>query len=123
MNSYNFFKKCPYNQETREHLWCSVITDSHDSLCGCTSPISHWLSIVFPEGHKDLDLTVRQIIQRESENQRCLFGGGKEDKDGTAAEIDAFINQEKEEDILPPGENIEDNLEELLAAAEEAEKR
>ncbi len=70
-----FLVQNPYNSETREHLWSSVIVDCHDSFCGCTSPISHWLSIIFPEGHKDRYLTVNEIIHRELHNQQCLFGG------------------------------------------------
>lgn len=117
----SFFRQNPYNSETREHLWSSVIVDCHDSFCGCTSPISHWLSIIFPEGHKDRYLTVNEIIHRELHNQQCLFGG-EEDKNGGEAGADNGTDQKeniKEEEDLFTEENIED----LLHAAENAERR
>jgi len=117
----SFFRQNPYNSETREHLWSSVIVDCHDSFCGCTSPISHWLSIIFPEGHKDRYLTVNEIIHRELHNQQCLFGG-EEDKNGGEAAADNGTDQKeniKEEEDLFTEENIED----LLHAAENAERR
>ncbi len=98
----------------------SVLTDSHDSMCGCTSPIAHMLSVIFPKGHKDLNKTVQEIIDRELKAQQCLFTG-KEERDGGDGEgetIEEKIIRDQEEEGL-----LEDNIEDLIAAAEDAERR
>lgn len=100
-------------------MWMSVIGDFHDSICHCCQPFAHLLDIIFPEGHKDKDKTVRQIIDRDL--QQCLSGGDEERdfgmaNEGTSAEGGgpADAANKEEEDI---------ELTALIAAAEEAEKR
>jgi len=119
MNSTIFFKKTTYNKETLEQLWCSIIADSHDSICNCTGPYAHLLSIIFPEGHKDLDKTVRQIIQRDLQ---CHSGGGEEENHGTteaktleSAAAATGPTENQGEDIIK-----DEELEELIAAANAA---
>lgn len=114
-----FFKDCTYNHETREQMWMSVVTDFHDSICSCTSPVAHLIDIVFPEGHKDKDLTIRQILTRDLKS--CLSGGIEERGFGGATDDgeEKGGQEERKED-----KDIEDtDLEGLLAAVEDAEKR
>ena len=116
MATFNFFRKPEYNPDTCASLWTSSITDSHDSFCGCTKPIAHLLQLIFPEGHKDLDLTIRQIIKRELEDQKCLFGGPEEGNTGEAP-----TDHTTKEEINTPKEDAEGftniDIEDLLAAA------
>ena len=123
MATFNFFRKPEYNPDTCASLWTSSITDSHDSFCGCTKPIAHLLQLIFPEGHKDLDLTIRQIIKRELEDQKCLFGGpdarsGGEVAAGPSTNVDSTIKREDPEEDF-----TKENIEELIAAAEKASER
>lgn len=115
----HFFKECTYNKETREQMWMSVTTDFHDSICSCTTPIAHFLDIIFPEGHQDKDHTIRQIINRDF--KACLSGGIEERGFGgekAATEERDGLKEEKED---PDIEDTELNA--LLAAVEDAEKR
>ncbi|BAF76103.1 hypothetical protein [Torque teno midi virus 9] len=116
---YNFARKTPYNNCTHEQLWISSFNDSHDAFCGCTKPVTHMLSILFPEGHRDLDLTIRQILQREKEDTICLFGGTDE-RDGGEAQEDPGT---KEKDIPDATEEefTKIDVEDLLAAAADAD--
>lgn len=97
-------------------MWMSSISDFHDSICKCWTGFAHLLDLIFPEGHKDRDLTVRQIIERDF---KCLSGGDEEESHGLAdgdegLQSAATLKEEKESSIK--GEEIED----LIAAAEEA---
>ncbi len=117
---YNFARRTPYNNCTKEQLWISSFNDSHDAFCGCTKPVTHMLSILFPEGHRDLDLTIRQILQREKEDSICLFGGTDE-KDGGGAPED---HGTKEPDTAGATEEefTKIDVEDLLAAAADADE-
>lgn len=115
-----YFKQCRYNAETVQNMWMSVVGDFHDSICSCWHPFAHMLDLIFPEGHKDRDKTIREIIERDSQ----CHSGGDEEKDfggedpGTSAAVAVAgppgANEEQTEDL---------DIEALVAAAEAAEKR
>lgn len=115
----SFYKPTTYNGHTKNQMWMSIIADAHDMHCACTEPFCHILESIFPEGHRDRDLTVNQIIQRGK--QRCPFGGEEEESHGilageSAATPGGPIKEEKED--------LDDaQLAELLAAAEEDDTR
>lgn len=120
MSNYSaadFFKPTPYNNDTKNQIWMSMIADGHDCVCHCKSPFGHLLASIFPPGHQDRDLTINQIIQRDI--KECHSGGGDETETGMAdfAGPSAAADHIKEEDL--PGEDIED----LIAAAEDVERR
>ena len=121
MDSFNFFRNPAYNSETKTSLWLSGFNDTHDSFCGCCKPIAHLLSVLFPEGHKDLDLTIRQILKRETEDNKCLFGGNEDPvgggEDAGEGPSNAIDTKEEKEDLT------EDQIEELIAAADAVEER
>lgn len=111
------FKPTKYNGCTKNQLWMSIISDSHDIHCGCEVPFSHLLDSIFPEGHSDRHKTIAEIIQRDT--QACHSGGTEETSPG--------FTTIKEEDIKRDGEEnqeedlIEDAaLQELIAAGEDA---
>lgn len=111
----DFYKKCKYNFETCNQLWCSQLADSHDIWCNCDQPFAHLLSSLFPPGHTDRDLTITQILQRDYQ-ERCLSGGlAGAATGGVAAASHAALKSQKE------GEEEEDfpdeEIEGLLAAA------
>lgn len=115
-----FFKPTKYNGDTKGQMWLSIVGDAHDIHCGCDQPFAHLLQNIFPEGHKDRHLTVDQIITRDF--KQCPFGG-EEDADhgmaaGTSAATLANLKEEEEKEDFQEG-----NIEELLAAAAEAEAR
>lgn len=93
--SKDFMKKCRYNLDTQNQLWCSVLADSHDSWCGCDLPFAHLLSSIFPPGHADRQLTIEQILQRDYK-QLCHSGGDAAEKTGMAdaGPSDAAIKEE-----------------------------
>ncbi len=105
-----FIVPTSYNNETKNQMWMSMLADSHDIWCKCEAPFAHLLDSIFPEGHKDKDLTVRQIINRDY--KACLSGGdaaanhGMEDGDTQLIKGDI-----KEEDFH------EEDIDTLLAAA------
>lgn len=121
MSTYEFYRRTPYNKETLQQLWTTIINDTHDCHCGCTVPFVHLLDILFPPDHKDRHLTIDDIIKREKKFIKCLFGGTEEkDSGGVKEEDPTEENMAKgaaEEDFT------EDNIEDLLAAADAAEKR
>lgn len=114
LSSKDFMKPCQYNLDTRNQLWCSVIADSHDSYCGCETPFAHLLASIFPPGHKDRDLTVNQILNRDYK-ELCLSGGKEEKSHGMAGEDAGPSTNIKEE----AGKDFteEEDLDQLLAAA------
>lgn len=98
----------------------SVIGDMHDSICGCDQPFAHLLDNIFPEGHRDRNKPISYIIARDI--KQCHSGGPEEEDGGMAAGTSAATLKEE------PGEKEEDfpeesNVEELLAAVTDAEKR
>nr|UHS18254.1 MAG: hypothetical protein [Gammatorquevirus sp.] len=114
-----FFKKTPYNNETKNQMWMSMIADGHDICCGCLQPFAHLLDSIFPEGHADRGLTVQQIIDRDY--PLCHSGGDEEGDHGLVAGDSAatlLAKQEEEEDFRNDGD-----AEEFLAAAAAAEER
>nr|AEI71742.1 ORF1 [Torque teno midi virus] len=114
-----FYKKTPYNGSTKNQMWMSMVGDGHDIFCGCEKPFAHMLDSIFPEGHQDRDLTIRQIIQRDLQ---CHSGGEEEAADGlalgTSAANLATIKPEEGED-----QDTKEDIEELLAAAAAVEER
>ena len=93
----------------------SVIADFHDSMCSCWHPFGHLLDIIFPEGHKDRDKTIAQIIARDS---KCHSGG--EEEGGSGQTEDLHIKEEK--DTLADKTGVmaeEETTDALLAAAVE----
>ena len=97
----------------------SEIADSHDIWCDCNGPFAHLLASIFPPGHKDRDLTISQILKRDF--KQCLSGGrDAEDHGGVADTNAAGLKQEEEEKDIP---TEEENIEDLLAAVEDAERR
>jgi len=111
------YKKCEYNNETQQQMWLTIVGDSHDLFCSCDKPYSHLLDSIFPEGHRDRNKTIQQIIVRD--NTQCLSGGPEEEDGGmpagtSAATLKRDVKEEFTEDI---------RIEDLLAAAENAEQR
>lgn len=78
-----FHKPCTYNNETTQQMWLSTIGDFHDSICSCQLPFAHLLDCIFPEGHKDRDLKVKHIIERDFKECQA-FGGTAEENLGLA---------------------------------------
>lgn len=116
----DFYRPTKYNPETLNQIWMSEIQDSHDIWCNCKGPFAHLLASIFPPGHKDRDLTVNDIIKRDLQAS-WHSGGEEEESHGLAGGDTAATNikaekEDKEEDI--PGD-----VEELLAAIENAEQR
>ncbi len=100
-------------------MWMSMVGDGHDIFCGCEKPFAHMLDSIFPEGHTDRDLTIRQIIQRDLQ---CHSGGEEGISDGmalgTSAANLALQTEEEKED-----QDTKEDIEELLAAAAAVEER
>ncbi len=116
---FNFYRKSTFNQETLEQLWCSIINDTHDSICSCTRPFIHLLAILFNEEHKDRHFTIHQLITREFKEHKCLFGGTEETGPGMATGTEEGPANIKEEE-----ENLtEEDIEQLIAAADDAEEQ
>lgn len=115
----DFFIPTPFNNETKNQIWMSIIADGHDSVCHCNSPFAHLFANIFPPGHKDRDLTINQILERDIKHV-WHSGGDAGTSHGTVAggtgggfkPVDA---EGAEEDFHA------DELEELIAAAEEKE--
>lgn len=114
-----FFKPTPYNNETKNQMWMSMIGDGHDICCGCPQPFAHLLDSIFPEGHADRNLTIEQIIQRDY--PLCHSGGDDAESHGLVlGESAATLFAKKEEGAA--GQEEED-VEGLLAAVADAEAR
>ena len=114
-----FFTPTQYNGDTKCAMWMSMISDGHDMHCGCTQPFAHLLDQIFPVGHQDRNKTIEQIINRDI--QLCHSGGEDEENHGLAlGESAATLSGKRKE-----GEDFQEdtNVEELLAAVEDAEKR
>lgn len=79
MSNYSathFFKPTPYNNDTKNQMWMSMIADGHDCICNCNSPFGHLLASIFPPGHQDRFLTIEEIINRDI--KECHSGGDAE---------------------------------------------
>lgn len=115
----HFYQPTKYNGDTKGQMWLSIVGDAHDMHCGCNQPFAHLLQNIFPEGHKDRDLTVDQIITRDF--KQCPFGGEEEGDLGMAAGTSAATLHaiKEEEKLFQEDEGVED----LLAAAADAEQR
>ena len=97
----------------------STVNDFHDSFCSCWHGFAHMLDLIFPEGHKDRDKTIKEIIDRDIQ---CLSGGHEEEDHGMAEEItlrgDAATHAAAAEEDFP-----EEDIDALVTAVEHAEKR
>jgi len=120
LTATDFYKPTRYNPETLNQIWMSEIADSHDIWCDCNGPFAHLLASIFPPGHQDRDLTISEILKRDY--RKWHSGGEEETRDGGAGDSNAAtLKQETEERDLPDTER--EDIEGLLAAAEEAERR
>lgn len=117
----NFYKTTPYNKETKEQIWGTIFTDSHDEFCGCTEPTAHLLNNLIPPDHPHRHLTIDNYIKSCHKRQLCLFGGKEEKSSGGAAEDPGTAKDIKLTEENEPFEEV--NVEDLLAAATAAEKR
>lgn len=113
------FQPTKYNNETKEQLWMSIFADAHDSICECSTPFAHALWCMFPEGHKDRDLTIAQVITRDT---ALWHSGGTEEENLGLADGGANLPENTEQQ---PEEERRDSLgdveiEELIAAADDA---
>ena len=124
LSAADFFKPTPYNKDTKNQIWMSMIADGHDIICHCNHPFAHLLASIFPPGHQDRDLTINQIIQRDY-TETCHSGGTEERSGGGEAAAGPSIKTEEHtrEEESPEDEFTERNIEELIAAAEDASKR
>lgn len=100
-------------------MWMSMIGDSHDIHCNCEMPFAHLLDSIFPEGHKDRNLTIHQIVERDY--KQCHSGGDADESHGLALGSSAANLTIEEEEKEP--EDTKEDIEELLAAATAAEER
>ncbi len=115
----HLFKPTKFNNETKQQLWMSIFADAHDSVCECETPFAHALDCMFPTGHRDRQLTIEQIITRDTAQWHS--GGIEEENPGLAGGEERIIIPEKQEDDL---EDIGDEeIEELIAAADAATER
>lgn len=119
LTAVDFYQPTPYNPETLNQIWMSEISDSHDIWCNCKGPFAHLLASIFPPGHQDRNLTIEQILQRDY--KQCHSGGDAGESHGLAsgAANAASTDIKAEEDPDIEGEELEN----LLAAAEDAERR
>lgn len=117
---YEFYRPPAYNTETKFQLWTTAIIDFHDTWCSCCRPIAHLLSGLFPPDHQDYNKTIQQILHREYNTPICHFGG-QEEKGGGEAETGLTTREDIKEKNTEEEEGP--NIEDLIAAAEEAEKR
>jgi len=118
----DFHKNTHFNIDTKNQLWMSIITDAHDSICNCWHPFCHLLANIFPPGHKDRDLSINQILQRDL-LQTCHSGGEGDANhglaDGPGIEREEILDPEEgEEEYIKDAE-----LTELIKAADDAATR
>jgi len=115
-----FYFASTYNNATKQQLWLETIQNSHDIWCNCQSAFAHLLDCIFPKDHKDRNHTVDYIILRDK--QECHSGGKEEGDHGMALGESAATQGEN---IPTEEENLdtEEDVEGLLAAAAEAERR
>lgn len=121
-NSKEFYRPTPYNSTTKNQIWSTIFTDSHDLHCGCTEPAAHFLNTLIPPDHPARHQTIDNFINNCYRRQICLFGGaeetgGGEEKEEPTTKEEKQHGEEEKEDFTPI------NVEELLAAAAGAERR
>nr|UHS18323.1 MAG: hypothetical protein [Gammatorquevirus sp.] len=118
LSAKDFYKPTPFNSETKNQIWMSQIADAHDNICNCNHPFAHLLASIFPPGHKDRDLTIQQILQRDYQ-ERCRSGGDADENLGLAVgdAIKEDLQPEREEEDLIKDEELQD----IIAAGEDAE--
>lgn len=97
-------------------MWMSIIGDAHDSICSCQHTFAHLLSCIFPLGHSDRDKTINFILQRDYREKCLAIGGGDAEHGG---EGNPGTREKEEADFATPNKEEDDQLAELLAAAEE----
>ncbi len=98
----------------------SILSDTHESICSCSFPFAHLLSIIFPLGHSDRNKTINDILRRDYK-EKCLGGGTAGDaftQVPSAAAGAAFVTEKENQDQ----ENSED-VTDLLRAVADAEKQ
>jgi len=119
LSAKDFYKSTKYNLDTKNQIWMSIIADSHDNFCDCCGPFAHLLASIFPPGHQDRTLTINQILERDY-RQQCHSGGAAEESPGLAGGGDIKPNTEEGE-----GAHFikDEELEDLIAAGEDAEGR
>lgn len=115
--SRDFYNQSPFNRDTKEQLWMSIVNDSHDSICGCSHGFAHLLSIIFPPEHTDRKLTVEQILRRDYK-EKCRSGGLAGDAFGPPETTTGPVSEKEPEERDPDDADID----ELLAAATAAEE-
>ncbi len=123
LSAKDFYKPSKYNLDTKNQLWCSVIADTHDSICCCNWPFAHLLANLFPPGHKDRKLTIDQILDRDYK-ELCHSTTGEEETAGGDPDIHGDAEEENTQEEEKEEGYIEDkDLTELLAAAIKEEER
>jgi len=122
--SIKFYRPTPYTPETKESIWHTLFTDAHDEFCGCTEPLLHLLNNLIPEDHRDRHQSVDYIIKRGYSAQKKLWlsGGGAAAAGGEATEGPS-TKEEKEDNTEEKDGFADINIEDLLAAAKEEDKR
>lgn len=114
LSAKDFFTPTPFNEETKNQIWMSIIADGHDNICHCNHPFSHLLASIFPPGHQDRNKTIDQILARDYQ-EKCHSGGGAGGSHGLAGgDIEKGSTKIKQEE---EGEDPEEDLDTLLAAA------
>lgn len=121
ISAKDFWSTTTYNNETKNQLWMSIIADSHDSICNCKTPFAHLLANIFPPGHKDRDLTINQILERDLKEKWHSGGDGGENSGGAAEKITSERKDTTTPEKEPTEEEEIDGL--LAAAAEDVERR
>lgn len=125
LSSKDFFRDTKYNSTTKDQLWCSIIADSHDTNCGCNWPFAHLLSLIFPPGHKDRNLTITQILERDYK-ELCHSTTGEEETGGLEEDpttTENLTKREEPDERRKPGYIEDKDLTDLIAAATEEQRR
>lgn len=99
----------------------SILSDSHELVCNCNFPFGHLLSIIFPLGHSDRDLTINQILLRDYKEKCHSSGAGDASGGGAVVATAAAMQSLPEEEGGKDQEDAE--LAGLLAAIEEENSR
>nr|AEI71762.1 ORF1 [Torque teno midi virus] len=116
ISSEDFYQATPFNQVTKQQIWMSQIADGHDNICYCNHPFAHLLANIFPPGHKDRDLTINQILERDY-REKCLSGGdGGANSTGHGGNAGQDTRREQEE----PGYVADAELADLVGVGESA---
>lgn len=121
IDSDDFFTPTPFNNTTKQQIWMSIIADGHDNICHCCHPFAHLLANIFPPGHKDRNLTINQILERDLKEKWHSGGEEGESFGGTTKKVDIKEKITTEDEKQPTEEEEIDGL--LAAAADAAERR